>query len=117
MFTTQAPHDDASRLVAPPPMFHLGQVVATPGALALLTRHNQLPVTFLHRHVFGDWGELCQADVQANTEALSDDSRLFSSYCLGAGVPGKKGERLWVITDAGHRSGASVTTLLLPDDY
>ena len=39
------------------PLFELGQLVATPGALAALEKSGQTPMDFLHRHVTGDWGE------------------------------------------------------------
>ena len=42
------------------PLFPAGQIVATPGALALLEQANKSPLEFLSRHLRGDWGEeLC----------------------------------------------------------
>ena len=38
------------------PMFVLGQLVATPGALAKFEEAGQRPMEFLARHVSGDWG-------------------------------------------------------------
>jgi hypothetical protein len=38
------------------PLFPLGQIVATPGALAALERAKQPPTCFLARHAIGDWG-------------------------------------------------------------
>lgn len=38
------------------PLFPLGQVVATPGALAALENAGQAPFEFLMRHACGDWG-------------------------------------------------------------
>jgi len=35
------------------PLFPLGQIVATPGALAALERAKQLPTCFLARHAIG----------------------------------------------------------------
>jgi hypothetical protein len=93
--------------VMPTPRFALGQVVATPGALAALEEAGQLPQEFLHRHVRGDWGELDPHDVQANEHAVNGEDRIFSAYST------KKGTRLWVITEWDR----SVTTLLLPSDY
>jgi hypothetical protein len=40
------------------PFFPLGQVVATPGALATLKKAGQDVSQFLSLHVFGDWGEM-----------------------------------------------------------
>ena len=42
------------------PLFPLGRIVATPGALAALERAKQPPTSFLARHAIGDWGELEQ---------------------------------------------------------
>jgi hypothetical protein len=44
------------------PLFDLGQLVATPGALAALEKSGQTPMDFLSRHVTGDWGELTEDD-------------------------------------------------------
>ena len=89
------------------PRFPLGRVLATPRALAVLEAHGVLPANLLGRHVRGDWGELCEEDVEANREALQQGSRIFSSDLIGEGV------KAWVITEADR----SATTLLMPDDY
>ena len=44
------------------PLFSLGQVVATPGALQALEESKQTPVEFLDRHITGDWCELQEED-------------------------------------------------------
>ena len=54
------------RLSGKPPLFALGQVVATPGALAALEAAGQAPHEFLVRHVTGDWGDLVEEDVHEN---------------------------------------------------
>jgi hypothetical protein len=51
-------------------LFPLGQIVATPGALAALERAKQPPTCFLARHAIGDWGELEPADVGENKYSL-----------------------------------------------
>lgn len=89
------------------PLFSLGDIVATPGALAALEEADQLPQEFLHRHVCGDWGALDPHDVQANEDAVRHGDRILSAYVTA------KGERLWVITEYDR----SVTTLLLPSEY
>ena len=48
------------------PLFELGQLVATPGALAALEKSGQSPTDFLSRHVTGDWGELREDDRKEN---------------------------------------------------
>ena len=88
-------------------LFPLGQIVATPGALELLSRHSLSPMTFIERHVSGDGGCLCPEDVLENQRAVKNGGRVFSSY----EIPG--GERLWCITEWDR----SVTTLLMPSEY
>ena len=44
------------------PLFDLGQLVATPGALAALEKTGQNAMEFLSRHVRGDWGELSEEE-------------------------------------------------------
>lgn len=90
----------------PTPLFRLGGVYATPGALDLLRSNTLTPYAFLHRHQTGDWGELDAEDVEANRTALHHGTRLLSSYPIG-------NQRLWIITEADRSS----TTLLLPEEY
>jgi hypothetical protein len=87
--------------------FAPGKIVATPAALALLLAEGTSPLTVLMRHLTGDWGNLDAEDAAANERALSDGSRLFSSYRLPSG------EKVWVITEANR----SATTVLMPEDY
>jgi len=89
------------------PLFPLGQIVATPGALAALERAQQAPTCFLARHACGDWGELEPTDVAENQYSIAHGLRLLSSYQTNAG------EKLWIITEADR----SATTLLLPEEY
>jgi hypothetical protein len=89
------------------PLFPLGQIVATPGALAVLERAKQPPARFLSRHAIGDWGKLDPSDVAENEYSVAHGFRLLSSYETDAG------ERLWIITEADR----STTTLLLPGEY
>ena len=89
------------------PLFGLGQLVATPGALAALEKTGQTPMEFLSRHVRGDWGDLPEEDKTENQLSLEKGFRLLSSYRTNAN------EKIWVITEADR----SHTTLLLPDEY
>jgi hypothetical protein len=89
------------------PLFPPGQIVATPGALALLEQAKKSPSEFLSRHLRGDWGDLCQDDKTENELSLKYGFRLLSSYEV------TNIEKLWIITEADH----SVTTLLLPAEY
>ena len=45
----------------PPALFSLGNVVATPAALALIEKHDASVQQLLNRHQTGDWQELCVA--------------------------------------------------------
>lgn len=89
------------------PLFDLGRLVATAGALAALEKTGQNAVEFLARHVTGDWGELPVEERAENSLSLHQGFRLLSSYRTSAG------DRLWVITEADRSS----TTLLLPEEY
>jgi hypothetical protein len=89
------------------PLFDLGQLVATPGALAALEKSGQSPMNFLSRHVTGDWGEIPEEDRKENQFSLEKGFRLMSSYKTTAQ------DVLWVITE----SNRTHTTLLLPSEY
>ena len=89
------------------PLFTLGQLLATPGALATLKTLQLTALPFLLRHVSGDWGDICAEDCQANVDGLRYGNRLMSVYMLSPS------DRLWVITEADRSS----TTLLLPEEY
>lgn len=89
------------------PLFKLGQVLLTPGALDLLQASGQSPWVFLARHLRGDWGDLDAEDKGLNDEAIRDGNRILSSYTASTGA------KLWVITEADR----SATTILLPEEY
>lgn len=94
------------------PLFSLGQVVGTPGAIAILEQHGIQPVDLLSRHVRGDWGDLDRHDHLANNLAVMDGSRIFSSYVIGVR------EKIYVITEATSDSGIRASTCVLrPEDY
>jgi len=42
--------------------FSPGSVVATPGALEAFRASGESPLTFLERHLAGDWGDLDEHD-------------------------------------------------------
>lgn len=89
------------------PLFTLGRVVATPGALAAIESSGQQPGDFLARHVRGDWGDLNTHDIAENEFSLQHGLRLLSAYHTNSG------EKLWVITEADRSS----TCILLPEEY
>lgn len=61
----------------------------------------------LHRHVHGDWGDLCDDDRELNEVALQQGMRIFSVYEKEV-LP-----TIWIITEWNR----SVTTVLLPEEY
>ena len=91
---------------APKALFDMGQIVATPGALAELGRIERHPFQLLARHVEGNWGNLGEHDVKENEFSLANGYRLFSAYNI-------EDARFYVITEWDR----SVTTVLLPEEY
>jgi hypothetical protein len=89
------------------PLFALGQLVATPGALDLLDRTATNVLAIIDRHQRGDWGVLSPEDLYANSLAVETGARILSSYQIG-----DANEKLWVLTEADR----SATTLLLPEE-
>jgi hypothetical protein len=89
-------------------LFPLGQLVVTPGALALLAGAGENPAGLLARHVSGDWGEVPPEDARENELSIREGFRIVSSYPVGSG-----GARVWLITEADR----STTCILLPEEY
>ena len=98
------PEDEGSR---PHPLFPLGQVLSTPGALEAFAEAEQYPLELLARHVTGDWGEVPDEDKEENDFSVKNKLRILSAYVLPTGV------KVWVITEADR----SATTFLLPSEY
>ena len=92
---------------SPKPLFSLGQIVATPGALRTLEAANQEPLELLARHVRGDWGNVPDEDKQENELSIREGFRILSAYTLTTG------EKIWLITEADR----SATTFLRPEEY
>jgi hypothetical protein len=85
----------------------LGQVVATPGALAGIEASGDSLLHYLNLHQFGFWGDLNPQDQKENELALQQGLRILSAYTLSSGV------RIWIITEADRSS----TCVLLPEEY
>lgn len=85
--------------------FAPGHFLITPAAMEALPEY-RVDVA-LSRHLNCDWGDLCEADKQANDDALKNEGRLLSAY------RSMDGTRFWIITEADR----SATTVLLPQDY
>lgn len=90
------------------PLFDLGQLVGTPGALAAFERNPGVGMwDYLKRHVAGDWGVLEVEDAVENDFSVEKGLRILSAYILPDGT------KIWIITEADR----SVTTFLLPEEY
>jgi hypothetical protein len=102
------------------PKFALGQVVATPAALAHLSQCNIDPYDLVRRHQTGDYGDIDAGDVHENEQALKLGNRILSVYELEVpnnakplDATAKASERLFVITEADRSS----TTILIDREY
>jgi hypothetical protein len=93
--------------------FSLGQIVATPGALASLADSGQEAAEFVLRHVKGDWGELDADDKAANDAGCAHEGDLDKQDRILSAYHTSKGTKIWIITEYDR----SVTTLLLPEEY
>lgn len=89
-------------------LFPLGRLVATPGALALLTSAGENPAALLDRHQAGDWGEVPPEDARENELSVREGFRIVSSYPAG-----DDGAKVWIITEWDRSS----TCILLPEEY
>jgi hypothetical protein len=108
--------------------FALGKVTITPGAVAALAESAQHAVTFLRRHVRGDWGAhgncdrivLTDDERRRGWEATGDDAKINKWNLLScrdrimSDYETNSGGTLWVIT---YLEGMGWTTVLLPDEY
>lgn len=96
-------------------LFSLGQLVATPGAIEVLSEiggdWRMNAALYLNRHQSGNWGDLDAFDRRQNDQALKHGDRIFSAYDTPAG-------RVWIITEGTDDQGARRSTcILLPEEY
>lgn len=82
--------------------FSLGQVVATPAAIAACKEVGLKATDLVTRHHSGDWGS---ADAEANEAGLDGSDMLISIFDVG-------GTSVWVKTEYDR----SVTTVYLPSE-
>jgi hypothetical protein len=64
------------------------------------------------RHQACDWGDCCTDDAALNTLAISDGSRIFSSYMIPDGLYTLE-SKVWIITESSREH----TTVLFPSEY
>jgi hypothetical protein len=88
------------------PLFPLGRVCTTPGAISALEETGTDALALLRRHAAGDWGEVTPEDAKENELSVCEGFRVLSSYVVDK-------ERIWIITEADRSS----TCLLLPSEY
>lgn len=86
--------------------FELGQVVATPGAIAFANEQGINLINYIRRHAKGDDGDLSADDKRANKEALEYGNRIFSSYTINK-------DKIYIITEHDRSS----TTIMMAEDY
>ena len=101
------PSNRPTSRTATSPLFPLGDLVATPGALSLLERYRINPLLLLGRHLQGDWGNVSDDDRAANNDAVTLGNRILSSYTLG------EKDKVWIISEHDRSS----TCMLLPSEY
>lgn len=88
------------------PKFSLGKTFATAAATAWAERDNIDLSKLMWKHHCGDWGDLDPVDKQANDDALTQGTRIFSAYQIAD-------RKIYVITEADR----SMTTILLDSEY
>lgn len=87
--------------------FSADTVVATPGARIAISLGTQGLDWFVHRHWQGEWGDIHEADKEANEQALERGYSVLSVFKT------ELGQDLWLITDAKRE----ITTVLTPSEY
>jgi hypothetical protein len=88
------------------PLFEMGRLVATQGAIGFCDTNCISMISLVRRHLRGDWGDLGICDKSANDNAIHAGSRIFSSYDFPDG-------KIWIVTEADRSS----TCMLLPSEY
>lgn len=82
----------------------VGEIIITPAVGRLIVQGALDPVSYLRRHLAGDWGELTETDRRANENTFLEGGEIFSSYTTSPT------RTLWIVSEWDF----SVTTLLLP---
>jgi len=89
------------------PLFELGRIIATRGAIEVMERRGIDYNALLARHVTGDWGDLAEEDHE-NEYAVKHGQLINSAYGTRDDI-----DRLLIITESDRHA----TTILLPDEY
>jgi hypothetical protein len=88
------------------PLFDLGRILATPGALAVLDGLEDSVTPYLARHERGDWGDLSIDEKFLIDCALTKGQQVYSVFTL------QTGDRLKFITNPMR----TMTTMLLESE-
>lgn len=87
------------------PLFPIGEVIATEDVATSVLEPDI--IAMVQRHSTGDFGVLCQSDVDANHRCIeSNRGQILSAYMIGD-------EKIYVITDHGRER----TTVLWSYEY
>ena len=90
------------------PLFNLGVISATPGAIEVLEKHGISALSLLHRHQCGDCGEMCESDREVHRRAIEfGQQQIHSAYHINQTV------KIWVVTTWNHWN----TVVMLPSEY
>lgn len=81
------------------PLFELGQLLETPGAMRVLDALDLTAFWLVEQHRHGEWGDLGAEDKASNDQALLNGGRIFSAYDVTNAAQGSS-TRLYVITEA-----------------
>lgn len=87
--------------------FKSGMFCVTNGGRGAMERSAQSPAEFLHRHLTGDWGELCDEDMEVNEQAVQRGGMILSHYRTA------RGERLYVHTPRDRTR----TIIMTPEEW
>ena len=87
------------------PKLKLGELLITPNAKKSIHLPDALKA--LIRHQNGDYGDVSEADKEANRKAQELGEQVLSAYTDRNGV------KFWIITEA----DGYCTTILMPEDY
>lgn len=86
--------------------FNVGRIVITTNCLAFCEPNAVNVYRLMVRHACCDWGDLVQADKDANARGLIDGERLLSAYRVAE-------DKIYIITEADR----SYTTVMMASDY
>ena len=84
-YTFQQPTDSAEDPIFYEAKFFFGSGSRNTRALAAMKKAGENPISFLRRHLAGDYGDLDQFDKNQNDLAIKEGSRILSSYKTSKG--------------------------------